>query len=295
MLNRTIRSSKEEVRGEALRLLTKDVKPGEHYQTKEYSVYTTKYEDNASLLDIATGGKRHDEELYTVIEREETGARAFLFRNPAREEEVYKMAYFAPGEWGKYTIPFKSVKENELFVLIMLNACFVKPVTKLFPDEALTSDFANELNAYFGEEDWTYQSKEEYREKVYSIDTAFRVMDEEIEENPQKWEEDYKENVAFTGFAPVSILSELTGVKIKRTADYIKAVKKYLKTSSLDERQEHAIKSSLEFSLRDLFLKWAIYEFLRTEDYSHLKECLSEYKKFLLPKDWAKEIGRAHV
>lgn len=191
---------------------------------------------------------------------------------------------------GRYTLPYRNLPEENLYITILLNACFVKPVKELSPDEALTATFVKDLNAYFGVEEWTYTTKEEYTAKVNSIETAFQIEDEEIEANPQEWEEDYKHNIVFLGSAPVSILSELSGVKIKSVQDYLKAIKKYLNVSTLDERQERAVTSSLEFELRDTFLKWLIYEFLRTEDYSHLKECEKKYKKFLLPKEWAKDL-----
>lgn len=289
-----VKGSKEEVKEEALRFLTQDVKPGDSYETKERTLCTIQYEEDATLLDEATGKGAKEEELYTLMERTETGAKVLFLRNPLTEEEYYKMAFFAPGEWGRYTRPFKGVQEKELFALIMLNGCFVKPVKVLSPDEALTPDFANEVNAIFWAEEWT-RTKQEYEAEGYTLGTAFRVIDEEVEANPQQWEEDYKENLSFVGACTPSILSELTGAKIKDAEGYVKAMAKYLKASSFDERQERTIKYSFNFDLRDLFLKWLIYEFLRTEDYSHLKECLTQYKKFLLPKDWAKGLCYLNV
>lgn len=287
MLNKIVNADREGVREQALNLLFGKMSEGRTYRTTEETRYSVSYGANHTLKDRATGNYEREEELYSLITNEETGAKVLYFHVPTTKEDYYRVVYFTPEEWGRYTLPFRNLPEENIHIAVLLNACFVKPVIALSPDEALTTDFANELNAYFGSDNWTYRTKEEYETKVKTIGDAFDIEDEEVEANPQQWEEDYKRNIVFIGSAPVSLLSELSGVKVKSIKDYIKALKKYLHVSGLDERQERAVTSSLNFELRDLFLKWAIYEFMRTEDYNHLKECLKEFKKFLLPKEWA--------
>jgi hypothetical protein len=175
----------------------------------------------------------------------------------------------------------------------MLGGHFVKPIKALSADDALTPDFYNELNSYFDDMEKTYRTKEEYEAKNYTLENAFEVEDEELEESPEKRE--YRDNLYFVGYAPVTILKELSGTNIRSVSEYVKAVGKYLKTSPLDERQERAILKCINFKYRDLFLKWLCYEFMRTEDYNHLKECLKEYRKFLLPKKWEKGLIYLHI
>ena len=289
-----VNGNRDEVREQATNLLW-EKRQGSNLHTTEITRYSISYPENHTLLDEATGNYEREEEIYSIITDEETGAKVLYFHVPTTKEDYYRVVYFAPEEWGRYTKPFKNLPEETLYIAILLNACFVKPVKGLSPDEALTATFVRDLNAYFGVEEWTYTTKEEYTAKVTSIEDAFKVEDEEIEANPQEWEEDYEHNIVFLGSAPVSLLSELSGVKIKNVQDYKKALKKYLNVSTFDKRQERAIDWSLNFELRDTFVKWLIYEFMRTEDYNHLKECLKEFKKFLLPKDWAKDCVYLNV
>lgn len=271
MLKTIVKEDREGARKQALNLLFGDMDKKRTYKERIY--YSTSYS--------AEEKKQSEEEMYSLITDEETGAKVLYFLVPTTKD-YYRIAYFAPEEWGHYTLPFKNLPDTALYVAVLFNACFIKPIKVLSPDEALTPDFANELNAYFCSDNWEYKTKESYTANIATTGDAF-----EVEESEQ--EEGCKRNVHFTGTAPVSILSELSGIKIESVKDYIKALKIYLHVSTLNERQEEAVANALNFELRDLFLKWNIYEFMRTEDYKHLKECLKEYKKFLLPKEWAKD------
>lgn len=284
-----VNANREDAREHALSLLFGKDSEGKSLHFTEDTRHAIQYEENHTLLDEATGNYQKGEELYSIITDEETGAKVLFFHVPTTKEDYYRVVYFAPEEWGRYTIPFKNLPEESLFIPVVLNACFVKPVKPLSPDEALTASFAKAIDQYFENVETPY-TKEDYLSKGYSLSTAFEVEDDEVEENPKKYKEEYKRNLIFTAYASPSILTELSGVRIKSRTDYAKALKKSLNAPTLDERQERAVEESLNFELGDLFLKWLIYEFLRTEDYNHLKECLKEYKKFLLPKEWAKSL-----
>lgn len=49
---------------------------------------------------------------------------------------------------------------------------------------------------------------------------------------------------------------------------------------------KESIRASFEYYMIDRFLKYALYEFLRTEDYAHLCSILSSYAQFGLSEGW---------
>lgn len=190
------------------------------------------------------------EELFIILRNNTTSAFAYVF--PLLDEWRVVASLYG----GSLTYPFRGATERDIYLLCALGACFLKPVTPLSPDEARTAQGARTIYSFFG-----------------------RDLDEELEEAKEK---------SYKAFELVpSILEEATGKSVKTASSFLKAVSS-LVTIEDEEQREEALGSYNDFMKADYFLHYALYEFLRTEDYSHLREVLASYKTFQLSKEWEK-------
>lgn len=272
----------EEAAEEANALLWKNRESREQLTTTEH----TRLDENDKRLPFA------------YIEDKETGATAYIYAfHP--EESGYSITFLSGDEAKEEnrTYPYRGTPKESIPFLMALHTPIFKPVREITPDEALTPDGLREIYAFFGydvdEAKFTYgfQTKEEVEAKAYTIETAFEtivpphLIDEGASEEELK--EGEIEQVNCIPFPQA--LTELTGVKIKKPSDYVKGISKLLK-AELSEQQEKEILKSLLFYTSEALLRYAIYEFFRTEDYSHLKEVLSSFKKFYLPQNWEEDF-----
>ena len=249
----------EEAEKEAKALLWK-YRKGDELTTKEHS-----------RLD--GDGKRLP---FTYIEGKETGATAFIYS--LDESENYNLTFLTGEEMNEdnRTYPYRGVSKDALPFLMAIRTPIFKPVREIKPDEALTPDGLKEINFFFGVEEegsteyGGFLSEEETESKGYTIETAFD------EEN------------ALICLPFPQVLTKLTGEEIKTPSDYAKGISILLK-AELSEEQERGAKRTFTFYTSDTFLRYAIYEFFRTESYSHLKEILSTYRNFYLPEEWEVE------
>lgn len=202
------------------------------------------------------------QELYTLVTDHTTRARVLLI--PAEAADTYILAKFAPGEWGNYTLPYKNIPETRVFMLLKYSdlICFLKPPTELPLDEAGTLQFETRLNDFFGTT--SYRSAEEYADDVNKL-AALRLF----------------------VFAPVRILSELTGLSISNAEDYAAATAQYFGMPTMPTELAQAAEEAYHEERSTLFLKWVLYEFMRVERYDHLQECLTQYRRFGLSGSWA--------
>lgn len=226
----------------------------------------------------------------------ETGGRAYIFQTEhyyPEEHTCYDIVVLSPDEVdpSNYTIPFRNLQENLLPIIARRGITFIKPKRAITPKEARTPEgqecILKLLRSYEIDAFFTYD-REEYKDGL-SKEKFFDIEDDEIEENPEEWEDDWEDNVRFINCIAPSLLSELTGRKVTNAKGYASALETLL-GSTLDKRERKAATGYYDFALRDLFLSYATYEFFRTEDYSHLQEILSLYADFGLPENWQKDF-----
>lgn len=228
---------------------------------------------------------------FAYIEDSETGATAYIYSLDP-EERAYSLTFLS-GEEAKEerrTYPYRETPKESIPFLMALRTPIFKPDRGISPDEALTPDGLRTIYAFFGEEatEAKYYSgfltKEEVEAEAYTLGTAFEYWEEE---------DGTTETGALLCLPFPQDLQQLTGVKIKKASDYAKGIAKLL-GGQLSEEQEREAISTFLFHSSEALLRYAIYEFFRTEDYSHLKEVLSCYENFYLPKNWEEGFTMYH-
>ena len=222
---------------------------------------------------------------FSYIEDKETGATAYI--SSIFTEQEYSITYLSGDEAkdSNRTYPFRDVDKEAIPFLLAIHTPIFKPTKEITPDEALTPDGLTAIFAFFGEDregaatGGGFLTKEEVEAQAYTIETAFEY-----------WEEKGSVEVGSLLCLPFpKALTELTGVKVKTPSDYAKGISKLLK-AELTEEQEAHVKSTFLFFASEALLRYAIYEFFRTEDYSHLKKVLSSFRKFYLSPKWEEEF-----
>lgn len=212
---------------------------------------------------------------FSYIEDEETGATAYISPVP----EGYYTLTFLSGDEAKEenrTYPFRAVDKERIPFLMALHTPLFKPTKEIKPDEALTPEGVKAIYAFFGND---------------GEELPFTPIDEiknlSIEEAFEEWEGDNGEiELGSLLLRPYpQELTERTGVQIKKASDYAKALEKLLSVKMSKEQTKEA-KEGFIFYASELLLRYAIYEFFRTEDYNHLKEVLAASKTFFLPEQW---------
>lgn len=233
------------------------------------------------LLDVLHN-KPEEEPLYTLLRDEETGEAAYVYK----VINNYSIYYFEPEEWESQTLPFKDVTEPEKVFLCLFNAHFIKPRKVVTPDEALTMEGAETVYSLFGSSYTEEFGAEAIEQRAGEI---FRYYyDNERPEGVEPDEEDEDVYVEPVEIAP-ALLEDRYGVRIRKAEAYVKAFSK-LVGRTLSRKEELSVVRSYEFHLRDLYLHYIVYEFLRTERYDILREDLASFKSFHLPKDWYKDF-----
>ena len=181
----------------------------------------------------------------------------------------------------------------------MAKVRFYKPARPISLSEVMTKEGQTFLRSYmtYGETDfpfyWDYDFTTEELSKGNLAQSLFLEPhpDPDIEDDPDENDEDWLDNMVNFKRPHPSILSEATGIKISNAKDYLRAFQKIF-ASPLDKREKRAVIKDYALFVSELLLDYAVYEFFRTESYSHLQEILSHYADFGLPVDWAKELTR---
>lgn len=247
---------------------------------KEATALLWKYRENREQL-TTLERSRFDENKkrlpFAYAEDKETGATAYIYSFD--EAQGYALTFLTGEEANEdnRTYPFRGVSKEAIPFLMALRTPIFRPVREIKPDEALTPDGLKVIYTFFGadEEEATFifgfKTKEEIEFIGYTLETAF----------------DEEGSLLCLPFPQA--LTQLTGVKVKTPSDYAKGISKLLK-AELSEEQEKDVKSTFLFYSSEALLRYAIYEFFRTESYSHLKEVLTAFKNFYLPKKWEEEF-----
>ena len=219
---------------------------------------------------------------FAYIEDKETGATAYIYS--IFPEDGYDVTFLSGEEAAESnrTYPFRDTSKHKITFLMAINTPVFKPTKAITPDEALTPEGQRTIFSFFGDntgkmEGYGFMSKEETEAKEYTVETAF-----------ENWDEEDVGSLLCTPFPKA--LQELTGVKVKTPSDYAQGIAKLLKAELTEEQAEQA-KSTFLFFASDALLRYAIYEFFRTEDYAHLKRVLSSYRKFYLSDKWDEELA----
>jgi hypothetical protein len=181
--------------------------------------------------------------------------------------------------------PYRNVERNNFPFLFFLRPneaiCFTRPRVPLSADEAMAVDGAKTLYGFFSSDEYDY-AREQIQEVAEGKRELFGVEEEEREDGT------IVKTLNTMAELPPAILSEFLNVEIHNKADFDKAVEKLLGRSLTDEERE-ALVFTFEFYQSGYFLRYCLYRFITNEQYSDLKEALSEYAKFGLPDDWESE------
>lgn len=245
-----------------------------------HSLFRKHREDEYSELSSITRYRKDSEGKdlpFYDMEDEETGAKAYIFSFDA--EQGYSLTFFTPEEAKQENraYPFRDVPEKDLPFLIAMDTPVFKPTKRIAPDEVLTPQGLKAVFSFFGEEALSFITKEEAQ--AYTIDSAFEYGEKESGEE------------VITSLLCIPFpeaLEELTGLRIGSVEEYVSGIAKLLNTELTEEQAKEA-KDSYIFYASEAFIKYAIYEFTRTENYNHLRKILSSYATFLLPDEWERE------
>ena len=228
---------------------------------------------------------------FAYIEDSETGATAYIYSLDP-EGSSYSLTYLTGEEAkeGNRTYPYRETPKERIPFLMALSTPIFKPVREISPEEALTPDGLREIYSFFGEDhreakySYGFLTKEEVEAEAFTKDTAFENIG---------YEDGTTETGSLLCLPFPQDLQQLTGVKVKTASDYAKGISKLLGGQLSEDQEREAIGTFLFYSSEAL-LRYAIYEFFRTEDYSHLKEVLSCYGNFHLPKNWEEGFPLFH-
>ena len=204
---------------------------------------------------------------------EDTGTTAYVYS--IFKEGEYDVALLSGSETKEEgrTYPFRSVPNDRLPFLLALRTLIFKPTQRIEPEDVLTPEGLRTIDALtdYGET---------YTDRAFS--TIEELGDFSIDEAFDEWE-DGEADLLLRPF-PYE-LSERTGRAISSPKDYSEAIGTLL-GAQLTEEQLRGAERSYLFYASETLLKYALYEFMRTEDYSRLKEVLDYYPLFLLPDGW---------
>lgn len=226
------------------------------------------------------------------------GGRGFVYKENyhyPNDHTEYRITLLSVEETDpyNYTLPFRNLSETKLPIFARMGILFSKPTTPISIEEAQTPEGQRKIREYISNSIlsgyWDYEIDEEkYINRTLKKEDLFRVEDEEAEENPEEYPETYENNLILLENPSPSFLSRITGKKINSAKSYLSAFEMILGTK-LDHRERKAVVSTFNFTNPEILLDYATYEFIRTENYPHLKEILSRYSDFGLPYKWEKE------
>ena len=207
---------------------------------------------------------------FSYIEDEATGATVYIYS--LFPTESYGLTFLTADEAKpeNRTLPYRDLPKETLDFLMVIRTPIFKPVREIIPDEALSPDGVKAIYALFGD----YLPFTPIAEVTdFDLGTAFEY-----------WES--KEEVGSLLLRPYpQELTERTGIAIKKPSDYAKALAKAMGVK-MDKEQAKRAAESYSFFAAETLLRYAIYEFFRTEKYNRLKEILSSFAKFALPENW---------
>lgn len=225
-----------------------------------------------------TSKNREGERLpFAYIEDDSTGATAYLY---SYGDDGYGFAFLT----GKEGIihPFRDVKKDLLPYILAIRTPIFKPTEEIKPEEALTPEGLSRVNAFLGHENDSVVASFVPMASIgdTSLDEAFETY----------YNEDGNLDFMTLRLRPIpQELSERTGVAIETPEDYAEAIERLIGESLNADQREEARKTYL-FCASDALLKYALYEFFRTEDYNRLREVLKAYPLFLLSDGWEEEV-----
>ena len=225
----------------------------------------------------------------------ETGGRAYIykmFHHYPEDYTDYLVVVLSPDEVdpSNFTLPFRNLNVSTLHAFARVGLLYAKPTKEVTPEQARTPEGELTISSYLhGDADtfWEYD-----RTKVEGLSKAdfFSIEDEEVEADPEQYSDDWESNLIYSPVVAPSLLSELTGKRTATAKEYASALET-LVGSTLDKRERKEVVTAYDFISRDLFLDYATYEFIRTENYDHLKKILSLFPDFGLPDKWERDYS----
>lgn len=247
---------------------------------REATVLLLGSEKNTELSTTEHRGK--DEEGYylpfSYIENNKTGATAYLY---SFSKNHYSFTLLSPEESKpeNRTLPYRDVRKESLPLLLAIGTPIFKPSKEISPDEALTPDGIKALRSFIGDDgEQPFISLKEIRES--SLKDSFEIFEDE----------DGETELGALLLRPYpQELTAKTGIAISTPSDYTKALEKAMGFKMSEEQREKASETFLFYSAETL-LRYATYEFFRTESYARLQEVLSYYPLFALHKEWENEF-----
>lgn len=240
-----------------------------------------------------------DEELYiqgySDNTGEEIGGRAYIYPlthtypEPHRD---YIVVALSPEELdpSNFTLPFRNLNVGTLHAFARVGLLYSKPTKEVTPEQVKTPEGELTISSYLHGDNDTFWEYDRTKVERLSKEDFFSIADEEVESDPEEYSDFWDTNLIFSPVVAPSLLSELTGRKVTTAQDYASALES-LTGSTLNKRERRQVIAAFNFISRDLFFDYALYEFIRTEDYSHLKEILSLSPDFGLPDKWERDYS----
>lgn len=172
------------------------------------------------------------------------------------------------------TFPYRNAQEYKIPYLASYQTLFFKPVKEVAIETILTPDALKTVDQYLGEDilDTSYLCSfmdEEATEAHRSIDKAFYDYEEDGE-------------IPLKCMPYPALLTKLTGVEVTSPKSYANGIEKLLGIE-LTASQRKGAEECYIYSASNALIRYAMYEFARTESYDRLKEVLSSYDAVHIP------------
>ena len=201
-----------------------------------------------------------------IIKDRETGALTAVNRIRVSKEgdEEFSVIFMAPEEADEAnrTYPFRDILEDRIPFILAMRVQFFKPLIPITADEALTAEAKEHLNGFF----------------VPMFDINEMGTEEELDGLTKELAvSDYKNVYPYP-----ETVEKATGETIKSVDDYVRLFPKFLDVE-LSKEETDIVRSSFLYKAAEQLKEWIVYEFFRTESYSHLRKTAAQAKKLLSP------------
>lgn len=213
---------------------------------------------------------------FSYIKGKETGETVYIYK-----DDIYGL-YSVLGLTAEEaslenrTFPYRNAQEYKIPYLASHRTLFFRPVKEIAIEDILTPDALNILSQYLGEDPTApfycrLFMDEEETEAHRSIDKAFYDYEDDGE-------------IRLKCMPYPALLTKLTGVEVTSPKSYAKGIEKLLGIT-LTASQRKGAEESYIYSASTALIRYAMYEFARTESYERLKEVLSSYDAVHIPSE----------
>lgn len=216
---------------------------------------------------------------FAYIKGKETGETVYIFKDDLNG--LYSVLGLTAEEASleNRTFPYRNAQEYKIPYLASYNTLFFKPVKEIAIEDILTPDALKTLAKYLGEDTTAplyYHPfmDEEETEAHRSIDKAFYDYEEDGE-------------IPLKCMPYPALLTKLTGVEVTSPKSYANGIQKLLGIEFTTSQRKGAEESYI-YSASNALIRYAMYEFARTESYERLKEVLSSYDAVHIPSEGKK-------